>query len=227
MILICTALDEEARILDSLKKEYSEQLGVAFDCVVLGMGKVAAQQSLENYLKVHSVRAVLLIGFAGGLDPALNGGEVVLYHSPGKQSEFPGLEKLSSSFVHKGSYFCHDTIVETSNDKMGFYEKTKASAVDMESGVVEEICINTGVPMVCLKAISDDAHSDLPIDFARWTHESGSLNLFGLVIHILIHPWKIPAMIRLGSTSNIGKRNLKNVLHLWGSHVFQLEKTKY
>src|SRR5215469_15701187 len=68
-IAVCFALPEEA---GPFQKRYGD-IPVFFT----GIGKANAERAAQEYLKDHAPALLLTCGFAGGLDPGLNVGDVV------------------------------------------------------------------------------------------------------------------------------------------------------
>lgn len=86
---------------------------------------------------------VIVAGFAGALDPALEIGAVVR----------DGIHRFSLS----------SEVLATAADKAAWRAETGADVVDMETAAIFEVCAAAGVPATALRVISDRAGDDLGV----------------------------------------------------------------
>ena len=95
------------------------------------------------------VAAIIMAGLAGGLDPILGIGDIVIDDCP------PG---WIPDLPHRiGKIVTSPTMVSTPADKQKLFEQTGALAVDMENEIVRAAALKIGVPFVSIRAISDTA----------------------------------------------------------------------
>ena len=80
--------------------------------------------------------------------------------------------------------------------------------MEMESGIIMEICDTRRIPCVTFRTISDSAQQNLPLDFDRLMKDNGKISISRLAGEILLHPFKIPALIRLGMDSGRAAQSL-------------------
>lgn len=143
-----------------------------------GIGKVNAAISTMTLLESQKPDLVINTGVAGGADKSVNVMDVVvadaiayhdvwcgpgtdygqaagmpLYFSP--DARITGLLSYSGA-IKKGLICSGDKFI----DKMGSVDKIKkhfpeALAVDMESAAIAHVCHKMGVPMFCMRIISD------------------------------------------------------------------------
>jgi purine-nucleoside phosphorylase len=109
-------------------------------------------------------------------------------------------------------FFCATSVATTVAEKSALRAQTGADVVEMESAVIARVCRVSGVECVTLRAISDTAHEDLPLDFNTLMTPEENLNPFKLALAVLKAPQKIPALIRLGKNSALAAERLANVL---------------
>jgi hypothetical protein len=105
-----------------------------------------------------------------------------------------------------------DRLAVTAEDKRLLRERTSAALVDMESAAIREICREQGIPSATIRAVSDDAARDLPLDFNRLYTPSMRIDPARLAFRILAAPWKIPALIRFGRQTAFASGRLAGVL---------------
>ena len=95
-------------------------------------------------------------------------------------------------------------------------EKTRIAfhgeAVDMESAFVMSHYAAAGIPVVTIRAISDGANEDLPIDFDRCLTPQGAIKPMRLVNQIARRPGNLPNLVRFGRQSNQAAKRLAEFL---------------
>ncbi len=155
MIAVTFALPEESR-------DFRRRLPGKVSVTHSGAGPDAAARHIARVLATRP-ELVIAAGFAGGLDPALRVGEVVIatnYSSPGLIIRAGGV--AAGAFAHA------DLPVEFVAAKAALARATGAVAVDMESQPIAAACARAGVPLLVVRVISDPACEPLPVPFAEW-----------------------------------------------------------
>jgi hypothetical protein len=82
----------------------------------------------------------------------------------------------------------------------------------MESATIASVCREMGIACVILRAISDVAGEDLPLDFNVLMTAEQTLSPAKLLLAVLRAPHRIPALLRLGRNSALAARQLADVL---------------
>lgn len=219
MLLVCTALHEEASIVQSVLKKLQLTGSEQVDLLVCGMGKKKAAQNLEKYIREKgSPDGVLLVGYAGGLNPELNAADILI-EEHGEEPILDGLDWDYPGHCQSGSFYSHESIASSHTEKAALFKLTKADAVDMESEAIASVCARHGIPSAVIKAISDPHDEELPLDFGQFTQSDGTLNLAALIRHILLRPWLIPGLVKLGRTTQKCRRHLASILTVWILHI--------
>jgi nucleoside phosphorylase len=144
--------------------------GIEVVAMAIGMGEDA-----RSALAEQRPRLVVSCGFAGGLDPALAPGDLVLataVRSAGGGAlggpEAPRLAAaaaLNGLRCVQGELVCATSVAATPEEKRAL-ARSGAVAVDMESYPVAQAAGEAGVPWLALRAIVDPLDSSLP-PFAR------------------------------------------------------------
>jgi len=113
---------------------------------------------------------LICTGFAGGLDPHVRAGDLVVadnFSTP----ELSGLARaLAGERPHHffGPLVTRQDPVEAVEAKAALAAESGALAVDMETAPVAEACLRAAVPLLAVRAISDGAETALPVPFAHW-----------------------------------------------------------
>jgi adenosylhomocysteine nucleosidase len=201
--LVCFAVSQEAKPFQRMARGRS---GV--HVLLAGMGAQNAEQAVRDALKTVRPSRVFTCGFAGALNPALQIGDVVF---GAKVS--PGIaQRLQSAGARQVVFACVDRVAITAAEKCALRAQTNADVVEMESAIIECICREAGVECITLRAISDTAHEDLPLDFNALMTSEQKLNPAKLALAILRRPQRIPALLRLGKNSSIAAEKLGTAL---------------
>lgn len=183
-----------------------------------GMGKVNAAVVTSLLIDRFGCRVVAFSGVAGGLDPDLSIGDVVIadrvlqcdagmiegerlrVYQPGHVAFFNPTERLGYSMeaglrarvVHAlrdlvlpvlgraaggqdrpprivhGTVLTGDQYLHCENTRRRLHAEFGGAAIEMEGGAVAQACESFGVPWLVIRALSDLAGSDAPLDFAAF-----------------------------------------------------------
>ena len=200
--LVCFALEQEAAPFRKLAMKIPD---VAI--LITGIGAKNAEASLRNFLVKNTPELVLTCGFAGGLNPELESGDVVF------MTGYPALEeRLVNVDATLASFFTAPRIATTVAEKKKLRAETDADVVEMESGAIMAVCRERRIPCAMVRAISDAADEDLPLDFNKLSKPDMSLHYGKLAWAILAAPWKIGALIRLHKKTSFAAGQLADVL---------------
>jgi len=201
-ILVCLALREEAGAFQRVAG-----VGTDISILITGIGRRNAKMAVEAGLKIRSPRLVLTCGFAGALNPALVAGDVVF------STDDAGLhQRLLAAGAQPARFFCASKIATTATEKQGLRRTSGADAVEMESEAIHAICRERRIPCATVRAISDTANENLPLDFNRLSNADLSLNYGKLALAIAKSPGSIPALLRLQRNSRFAAGRLADVL---------------
>jgi nucleoside phosphorylase len=87
-----------------------------------------------------------------------------------------------------------------------------AEAVDMESSTILEESRRRGVAAVAIRAISDLASMDLPVDLNQALRADGRVSVVRTILAVARRPRAIPGLVRLAADSRRAARALATVL---------------
>ena len=151
---------------------------------------------------------VVLAGLAGGLDPGLRVGEVVLDGPPGLANAGAVRERS----IVCGSIYTSPCPVTTPADKADLFRSTRAVAVDMEASAVRRLADAAGLPFIHLRAISDAAGDAIDPSVMALVDETGRPRLLPLAAYACRHPGRLAALARLGRSAAVGVGRVANAV---------------
>jgi adenosylhomocysteine nucleosidase len=212
--LVCFALKDEAAPFQKLIATRRTMTAAAVEVLIVGIGQENAEQSVRDYLAGHSgVTRVFTCGFAGGLDPELKVGDVVFETGEIAAAAAGGQwEALVKAGARPVKFFCADRIATTAAEKKRWRDETGADAIEMESAAIHAVCREQGIACVTVRAISDPAHEDLPLDFNQLAKPDKNLDFGKLAWAIAKSPGKIGALMQLQKKTASAARRLADVL---------------
>jgi adenosylhomocysteine nucleosidase len=100
----------------------------------------------------------------------------------------------------------------TTAEKAGLRRATSADAVEMESEAIQSLCRERGIPCATVRAISDTANEDLPLDFNQLAKPDLSMHYGKLALAIARSPGKIPDLRRLQKNCRLAAERLAAAL---------------
>jgi adenosylhomocysteine nucleosidase len=200
--LVCFALEEEAAPFRKLAISIPDVV-----ILITGIGAKNAEAAVRKFFEKNLPKQVLTCGFAGGLNPELENGDVVF------MTGYPALEeRLADADAILTSFFSAPRIVTTVAEKKKLRAETGADVVEMESGAILAVCRERRIPCAMVRAISDTADEDLPLDFNQLSKPDMNLHYGKLAWAIAKAPWKIGALIKLHKKTSFAAGQLADVL---------------
>jgi len=176
--------------------------------LVTGMGQRNAAKGIESGLADGPYRFVLTCGFAGGLDPDLKTGTVLFEEDP----DLGLTDRLRQLGAIPAKFHCAQRVAVTVQEKKSLRDATGADAVEMESGVIRNICHQKGIPSATIRVILDTATEDLPLDFNALMTSRDTINMPKLIGTVLLKPQKIAALRQLQAKTSLAREQLDKVI---------------
>jgi hypothetical protein len=155
-----------------------------------------AGRGLEKIRTQASPTSVIIAGLGGALDPKLNIADVVVQGLPAGLGPPVGCCSASIRTV--------DQIVGMPDQKAELFDRTAASAVDMETAIVAswvKKLWGADVPVLAIRSISDRADQSLDPAVLKVVDEWGRPRPLQLVRTLMLRPRLIPHLLRLGADS--------------------------
>lgn len=228
-----TAPDVPVGIVTGLASEQaclSRGNGVRVVCA--GASSVRAR-ALAEELAEAGCTALISFGLAGGLDPALESGTLLLPRvvltPDGRRysTDAAWRQRLVEAIGDRlprcaGAVAGVDAPLAASADKASLYEATGAAAVDMESHAVAEVAARRALPVLVVRAVADPAGESIP----RWLDgvvaPDGRPRLGAVLAGVGGHPGDLTTLVRLALASRRAMTSLRRVAALVGSRFLYL-----
>jgi len=208
-VLIVTGLVQEARI--------AAGPGMAVIC------SSSDPQQLRALLTVFdpaTIRGVISFGVAGGLDPSLRSGDIVVATEvmAGDTRWLAGLSlteqqiagiALGRRRVVRGGLAGVEEVVVGQACKAALRSVTGAAAVDMESHIAAAYASENDLPFAALRVISDPASRALPALARAAIKPNGDIDLRKVLSGIVRNPRALRALVSTGIDFNRALRSLR------------------
>jgi adenosylhomocysteine nucleosidase len=155
--------------------------------------------------------AVISFGLAGGLDPALRPGALIIPSIV--LSSADALSPDASLAERFGGFTGHvilagSDVVANACEKQRLFASWQAHAVDLESGAVARTAIAHGLPVLVVRAICDPAERDLPPAALIALDPDGRIGLANVLRSVLGQPSQIPGLLALARDAARARRAL-------------------
>lgn len=210
LTLVCFALRAEAgafqsRLARRAATDAARRSGV--EILLTGVGRPAAERALADAFHARVPTRVLSCGFAGALNPALRIGTV------GFATEDAALRAvLLAAGARPMRFVTVDRVAVSTREKAALRRETGADAVEMESAALEAVCRERGVPFAVVRAVSDGAEEDLPLDFNRVLRNDGRLEAVTFLGALARRPATVVGLLRLQRQCRLASERLAEVL---------------
>ena len=206
--------------LGSFAHEIGRSDAVEMHLLNTGIGFQAALVGAEAVLSAFTVDAVVSTGYVGalgsaGLGDVIVGTDVLDWTTEGARASFPcdsallalARETAARALVgwSEGPVVTVANVVCKADQKQGLARASGAIAVDLESAAIARAAHVVGVPFLLVRAVSDRADEDLPMDFNLWLGPWGRVRG---VAYLLRRPSIIRSLLRMRRHVEYGSQNL-------------------
>lgn len=220
---VVTGLVMEARIVARAANEgghHRPHLKIA------GPGAPTAQVTVDRLI-AEGAEAILSFGLAGGLDPSIPPGALIVPEGV-LLPESDGLKVLetdrrwrnrlvnllsSGSEVRENPLLCSFEPVLGVADKAKLHQDSEAGAVDMESALIARAAANRSVPFLALRAVSDCAATAIPAAAASAMTQGGRLNIWPIIVALATGQLNLLDLLHVGRQSQLAAGNLSRAVH--------------
>jgi nucleoside phosphorylase len=176
-----------------------------------GVGMESCKARIIPFLDEHRPHMLISSGFAGGLDPSLKVGDLIIAtnYSSSVMLTFAA-QRTQAARV---TMTTQRAVAATPAGKATLFSETGASAVDMETAFIFEQCQQRGIEVLALRGISDAAGDELPIPFPVWFDNiKQKPRVAALLRHLAAHPSKIPRFVRFVRGVSLTRKRLTKAL---------------
>ena len=208
-VLIVTGLIQEARIASGP--------GMT---VICSSSDPRQLRALLTVFDPATIRGVISFGVAGGLDPSLKSGDIVVATEvrAGEARWLADLalkEDLIAGFglgrrrIVRGRLAGAEQVVADRHLKEALHLETGAAAVDMESHIAAEYAAKAGLPFAALRVVSDPAHRALPPVAMAAIKPDGGIDLRQVMRSVARNPRTLRDLVASGIDFNRALRSLR------------------
>ena len=214
MLIVVASMEQELTGLRRELREIEDATGISsqVEFQVLGVGPERAGAAMAALLEDRrsKVDGVLLVGVAGGVDPELETGDLLLADRHALQNGAsqgagqaikPDADMLQSAQkaalelsvpIFNGGSLTVDHLVAEPHERESLRTEYQVYSVNMEDYRAAEAAQNAGVPFLSVRVVLDTASQRLPGYLPGLARSR-----YKVVTKILLMPWRIPTMLRL------------------------------
>ncbi|HEY2711882.1 MAG TPA: hypothetical protein VGI60_05150 [Chthoniobacterales bacterium] len=172
-----------------------------------GVGGKTCRERLEPFLKSQPIDLLISSGFAGGIDPSLGVGDLLLAEN---HSAPQLLERAREILIARvGKLATTERVVEGAAERERLAKEHRAVAVDMETEWIARACAAHQIPMLSLRAISDTAAAPFPAPpNVLFNLQRQRTNLLRLTGYLVTHPLAIAGLTRFARQVSSARASL-------------------
>ena len=190
--------------------------------IATGGGTRDGAETAARLLVAEGALALVSFGLAGGLQPPLHSGKVLVPREiilrTGERFATDASLSAQLGGVTPHVLLGGDRIVGEPQAKRLLWKITGASAVDVESGAVAQVATEFGLPFAALRVICDPAGQRLPPAAMAALDSGGRISIGALLGSIARSPSQLADLLRLAGHAFIARTALTR-------HVRKLRKS--
>jgi adenosylhomocysteine nucleosidase len=177
--------------------------------VCAGMGAEAALRAYATAISDGPVDMLLSVGWAGALDPTVGPGTaqvptVVIDVQTGEQFSLTEGER-------KWRLVTTARVADGAEKKRLAATYRGAVLVDMEAATVARLADMHGIPLLCIKGVSDAAGATLP-DLNPFIDQRGQMRMTRFLAYIVVRPRYWPSLLHLGKNSARAAKAMRDLI---------------
>jgi adenosylhomocysteine nucleosidase len=203
--------------------------GARLMAVQAGVGQTRAAEGARLLVRCFSPQILVSFGFAGGLEPQLARGTLVigtaLVPENGPLALAVADQALTAGFlavaeaegipVQRGAIVTTQHLVADTASKFALRAQCGASAVDMETAGIVEVAREGGLPWVAVRAIVDGAEDSLPPACLTVLRDDGYVAVGPLLRTLCRSPHLLRYFLRLAGDTATARRRLSQAFERW------------
>jgi len=183
----------------------------------VGGGTPEGAADVSRLLIEEGAAALVSFGLAGGLNPALAPGAVLV---PDRVVEGGNAYQCDPALVAwlggatMGTMLGGAKIAVTAAEKASLFAAFGADAIDLESGAVARVALAHGLPFGVLRAVADPAERNLPPAALIALNQAGQIGFLRVLASVFRNPGQIPALLALAKDAAAARRALAGRLNV-------------
>ena len=208
-VLIVTGLKQEARIA----------AGPGLTVICSSSNPTQLREMMSSF-DPRSIRGIVSFGVAGGLNPALKSGDIVIASQivtanrrwsteASLTEDLVALPMKRGRSIVSGVLAGVEAVVLGQVGKEALRATTGADAVDMESHIAARYAEYNGLPFAAVRVISDPSHRALPQITMNAIKPNGKVDVWKVMRGVARNPRTIPHLISTGRDFNRALRSLR------------------
>jgi adenosylhomocysteine nucleosidase len=187
--------------------------GIRVASVESGAGVLKAARATRAMIDGHAPSWIIACGFAGALTDDVKIGDIVVstgsIDASGASIETPhGMRADAANGLHVGRLLTVDHIVRFVEEKRSLAAEFDAIACDMESHAVAAVCREAKIPLMIVRAITDDLSADLPAEVHALLASNGAGRLGATVGALWNRPESVKDLWKLREHATLAARRL-------------------
>ena len=225
--IVC-GLAFEADVLRRAARKLDSDPSVLIVCS--GPGPERAQHAAQ-LLSAQGIDALLSFGVAGGLDPDLEAGAVIVAERVIGNTEMMcdadwSTQLLAAVRDQVGASLAPiagvTDVARTPSRKAELYSATRTAVADMESYGIALAAKAANVRFAAIRVVCDNAHESIPPIAVAAMGENGEVRTLKTMAGAVLHPAQIPGLIRLGKRTARARTVLEALAGLCVPSLFTL-----
>lgn len=183
-----------------------------------GMGPKRAESAATRFVKMASPDVIVSFGFGGGVLPGLSVGDLVMgtgclqydgrdftpvagIDAPLAGDVMKALAQRTPLTVTSGTIITSGAILAKHLVAPLIPAAVTSPVLDMETASVADIAARHDIPLLALRAITDDAGEEFGFSLDEFTDTELNIKPHRVVTTLLRKPWILPQLIRLARSS--------------------------
>ena len=202
---------ERIGIVVGLRAEAKIARKLGWDIAIGGGGADGAAHAVAELI-ARGATALVSFGLAGGIDPSLRPGRVLVPRAvPMDGAEIPTDAALNTRLggVTDHVILAGDALLNTADSKRRRWRNLKVNAIDLETGAVARAALAHNLPFAVLRAVCDPANCSLPPAAKVALDQRGAIGAWRVLRSILRSPTQVPDLLALARDAAKARRALE------------------
>lgn len=208
--------------------------GAEITVLVTGVGTESSAQAMGLMMKMadedQHFDICISSGLAGALQETLVPGDIIapqMVIAENRHADLPSdqlkvdpdlrRQALEGGAIASDCLFTTDQVLVKASQKRDC--SSRAQSVDMESFDIVKEAHARGARGVVLRAISDSANEDLPINFNLTLSKKHQVSVTKVILQLMKNPLALPALLRFAKQSRLAAEKLAHFLDVYVQKV--------